>query len=261
MTDIPQLLPLHPVPWFAFSDLPARRLSAAMRLVWAGLLFTSLHITANADVLLSVTATAGPQTCQAQSTSGTASCTASANVFVPAGQFNSPVSASGTLTFGHTEYSQAISLGPESVGALDYSLNANWSMGQGIGLSNQASMTLHAVLTLPAESGDWTFYLSVFDATDDSGGGLGPIEIVTTDGTAWLSDGFPSSATIHHPAGTPFVVSLDLADFVAEADSSNTLSFDLRMVDPVAAPEPSSLFTALLGLVGTILLAKVRSCR
>jgi hypothetical protein len=229
-----------------------------MRLYWAGLLLPVLHTLSIADPLLSVTTTAGPQSCQTQSTSGTASCSASANVFVAAGQFNSPVSASGALTFGPTQYADAIAVGPQSIGALDYTLSANWSMGQGIGLSNQAGVSLSAVLTLPAQSGNWTFYSSLFDATDDSGGEVGAIEILTTDGNAWLSGSSPSSASIAHPFGTPFVVSLELSDFVAQADSSNNLSLDLRMVDPIAAPEPLSITTVLLGFSALLTLAAIR---
>lgn len=228
-----------------------------MRLVWAGLLLTTLQMTAYADSLLSVIATAGPQTCQAQSTRS-ASCSASANVFIPAGQFESPATASGSLTFGRTGYAGILSLGPQSVGALDYSLAANWSMGQGIGLSAQASVSLSAVLTLPAESGDWTFYSSVFDATDDAGGELGPIQIVTTDGTVWLSGGFAPGQTVHHQAGTPFVVSIDVSDFVAQADSSNNLAFDLRMIDPVSAPEPLTLLSGVLGVAAILMLIRIR---
>jgi hypothetical protein len=261
MFYIPQLLPLHPVPWFAFSDFPARHLCSTMRLVWAGLLLPVLHIIANADALLSVTATAGTQSCQMQSSNGSASCSASGTVFVPAGAFDSPVNASGALTFGHTQYTDAMSLGPPSIGTLDYTLAGNWSMGQGIGLNNQASVSLSAVLTLPAQSGNWTFYSSIFDATDDSGGEIGPIEIVTSDGSAWLAGGFPSSVTIPHPAGTPFAVSLELSDFVAQADSSNNLTLDLRMVDPIAAPEPGSATTALLGLTIVSMLAATRLLR
>jgi hypothetical protein len=261
MSDIPQLLPLHPVPWFAFSESCAGRLCTAVRRLWAALLFAILQITAHADALLSITAAAGAQTCHRQSSSGTASCSASGSVWVPAGQFDSPVNASGTLSFGHTGESEAMSLGPQSISALDYSLAGSWSMGQGIGLSNQASMSLSATLTLPAQSGDWTFYSSVFDATDDSGGAVGPIQIVTTDGSAWLSGGFPATVTIHHPSGTPIVVSVELSDFVAQADSSNNLSFDLRMMDPVAMPEPSTLLSVVLGLVVAAALAGILRVR
>lgn len=227
-----------------------------MRLLWAGLLIPVLQITASAGTLLSVSAVAGAQSCQTQSTTGIASCSVSANVPIPAAQFDSPVSASGTISFGHTAYSAGTLLGPQSVGTLDYSLAGSWSMGQGIGLNDQVSVSLSAALTLPTHSGDWTFYSSVFDATDDSGGALGPIQIVTTDGNIWLSGGFPSTMTIHHAVGTPFVVSIELSDFVADADSSNNLSFDLRMVDPISTPEPFTLFTALLGLaVGAAFIA------
>jgi hypothetical protein len=54
------------------------------------------------------------------------------------------------------------------------------------------------------------------------------------------------------------VVSIDLSDFVAQADSSNNLAFDLRMVDPVAAPEPLTFPTLLLGLAGVLTLTKAR---
>jgi hypothetical protein len=261
MTDTSPLLPLHPVLSVAFLDFPASIYATAMRFLCASLLLVTLQTTATADALLSVTATAGPESCQVQSASGSASCSASANVFVPAGQFDSPATASGAISFGRTTYSQAVSLGPQPVVALDYSLAGNWSMGQGIGLSDQAGVSFNATLTLPSQSGDWTFYSSVFDATDDSGGELGPIQIVTTDGSAWLAGGFPSAVTIHHPAGTPFVVSLQISDFVAQADSSNTLTFDLRLIDPLASPEPLPLATAILGLTLCLGLCKIRFLR
>jgi hypothetical protein len=222
-----------------------------MRFLSTALLFAGLHMTATAGSLLSVNATAGPQSCQMQSASGIASCSTSASVLVPGGQFASPVTAGGTVSFGETPYSNA--------GPLDYTLSAYWNMGQGIGLSGQASVSIAANLTLPSDSGDWTFYLSLQDSTDDSGGALGPIQIVTTDGSAWLSSGFPSTFTVNHPVGTPLDVSLDLSDFVAESDSSNNLTFDLRMVDPVAAPEPLTLTTLLFGLAGVITLIRKRS--
>jgi hypothetical protein len=152
-----------------------------MRFLSAALLFAGLHITATAGSLLSVNATAGPQSCQMQSASGIASCSASASVLVPGGQFASPVTAAGTVSFGETQYSTA--------GPLDYTLSAYWNLGQGLGLTGQASLSIAANLTLPSDSGDWTFYLTLQDATDDSGGALGPVQIVTTDGSAWLSGG------------------------------------------------------------------------
>ena len=125
-------------------------------------------------------------------------------------------------------------------------------MGQGIGLNNQASVTLSATVTLPSNSANWTFYTSVLEQTDDSGGGIGPVQIVTSDGSTWVGGGFPSSFTVSHASGTPFVVSFELSDFVAEADSSNNLWFDLRMIDPIAAPEPRTLVGVLLGLTAVL---------
>src|ERR1700761_8193580 len=100
---------------------------------------------ANADTLLSVAATAGTQSCAQQAAGANASCGVSSSVFVPAGPLYSQASASGNLAFGRSGGND-LSLGPQSIGPLDYSLQGNWSMGEGIGLSNQASVSLTAVL-------------------------------------------------------------------------------------------------------------------
>ena len=189
------------------------------------------------DALVSISATAGAQGCSRAGASS-ASCSVSSSVYVPAGQFYSPVSAGGNIFFAPTDLT-AISLGPQAAGPLDYTLQGNWSMGQGIGLSGQAGVTLTASIDLPADSGDWAFYGDSYDATDDQGGGVGAIEIVTTDGSGWI-EGAPSWFTISHTPGTPFSVSIDVSDFVQSADSSDDFDFQVRMVDPVATPEPAT---------------------
>jgi len=200
-----------------------------------------------ADALLSVSATAGAQSCS-QTAASSASCSVSSSMSVAAGQFYSPVSAGGSIEFGSTDLA-TLSLGPPAVGPLDYSLEGDWSMGQGIGLSGQAGVTLTASLDLPSDSGNWTFYGTSYDATDDQGGGIGPIEIFTTDGNGWILGGSPSSFTVSHTPGTPFSVFIDVSDVVQAADSSNNLDFQLRMVDPISTPEPATWM-----LVGGVLL-------
>lgn len=256
MTCIPSALPLHPVPWFASWESGGLRLCIAMRLVWLLPLVLTLGIRANADTSLSVTATAGAQSCADQAASASASCGVSSSVFVPAGQLYSPASASGTLSFGRSGGSEMMALGPPSIGTLDYSLQGNWSMGEGIGLSDQASVSLTAVLNLPQNSGNWTFYGTSYDATDDAGGGVGAIEIITSNGDGWISGSSPSSFTISHHYGTPFSVSLDVFDFVSQGQSSNDFYFDLRMVDPIAAPELPTWFAVFSGLLVMLALAK-----
>jgi hypothetical protein len=222
--------------------------------VWFFCLFVGmLGGSALADTALSVTASAGAQSCS-QTGTASASCSVSSSVPVD-GEFNSPVYANGSLSFGPTNLGG--SPGPQSVGPLDYSLQGNWAMGQGIGLSGQAAATLSASIDLPSDSGDWTFYGSSYDATDDQGGAVGPIEIVTSDGNGWIS-GESSSFTIAHTPGTPFSVWLNASDLVEQADSSNQLDFDVRMVDPVATPEPAT-WLLLVGIVpGAFLLRKLR---
>lgn len=200
-----------------------------------------------ADALLSVSASAGAQSCS-QTAASSASCSVSSSVYVAAGQFYSPVSAGGSIAFESTGLA-ALSIGPQAVGPLDYSLEGDWAMGQGIGLSGEAGVTLTASLDLPSDSGNWTFYGTTYDATDDQGGGIGPIEISTTDGNGWIMGGSPSSFTVAHTPGTPFSVLIDVSDVVQAADSSNNLDFQLRMVDPISTPEPATWM-----LVGGVLL-------
>jgi hypothetical protein len=199
-----------------------------------------------ADTLLSVSAAAGTQNCS-QASAASASCSVSSSVYVPAGDFYSPVTAGGSISLGYT--GAPGTLGPQTLASLDYTLQGSWYMAQGIGLSGQAAVTLDATIDLPSDSGNWVFYGSSYDATDDSGGQLGPIQIITTDGTGSISGSF-SSFTIDHTPGAPISVSLSLPDFVGEADSSNTLNFDIRMTDPVATPEPATwlLLLPALGL-------------
>jgi hypothetical protein len=210
-----------------------------------------------ADTLLSVSAAAGTQSCS-QSSAVAAFCTVSSTVSLPGGGFSSPVYAGGSLSFGPTNFG-AGSPGPQTVGPLDYSLEGNWAMGQGIGLSGQAAVTLSASILLPSDSGNWTFYGSTFDATDDQGGGVGAIQIVTSDGSGWIQAGPDSSFTVAHTPGTPFSVSLNLSDLVEAADSSNQFDFDLRMVDPVSTPEPATWMLVLCALPGIFLLTKLRT--
>lgn len=191
-----------------------------------------------ADALLSISATAGAQSCS-QAAASSASCTVSSSVYVPAGQFYSPVSAGGSVSFSPTDLA-ALSVGPQTMGPLDYSLQGEWTMGQGIGISGQAQVTLTATIDLPSNSGNWTFYGTAYDATDDQGGGVGPLEIVTTDGSGWISDGPLSSFTVAHSPGNPFSVLISVSDSVQAADSSNDFDFQVRMVDPVSTPEPAT---------------------
>lgn len=209
-----------------------------MRLAILCLLVPVLSGPLFADALLSISASAGTQSCS-QASPSSASCNVSASVYVPGGQFYSPVSAGASLSFAPTNLA-ASSLGPQTAGPLDYSLQGDWTTGQGIGLSGQAQVTLTATINLPSSSGNWTFYGTMYDATDDPGGGVGPIQIVTTDGSGWISDGPLSSFTIAHTPGTPFSVLINLSDSVQAADSSNDMDFQIRMVDPIATPEPAT---------------------
>jgi hypothetical protein len=209
----------------------------AMRWGTLCLVLPVLGGTVFADTLLSVNAAAGSQTCS-QASAASASCSVSSTVYVPAGQFSSPVSAGGSISFASTGSPEAIGLGPSAAGPLDYTLQGNWSMGQGIALSGQAAVSLSATIDLPSSSANWTFYGDSYDATDDQGGGLGPIEIVTSNGDGWIYNG--TSFTIAHTPGTPFSVSVDVSDLVEESDSSNNLDFAVRMVDPIATPEPAT---------------------
>ena len=113
-------------------------------------------------------------------------------------------------------------------------------MGQGIGLNDEVSATLTASIDLPSDSGDWVFYGASYDATDDTAGEVGPVQIVTTNGTHWISSSTPSMFAIAHAPGTPLSVSIDISDYVEQAQSSNNFDFELRMVDPVAVPEPAT---------------------
>lgn len=230
----------------------------AMRLGIVCLLLSAPGGLVFADALVSVSATAGTQSCT-QATAASASCSVSSSVYVPAGQFYSPVSAEGNIAFGATGSPAALSLGPPTAGPLDYSLQSNWAMGQGIGLSGQVAVSLTAFINLPSDSGNWAFYGSSYDATDDEGGGIGPIQIVTTDGSGWILGGSASPFTIAHTPGTPFSVSINVSDFVQDADSSNDFDFQLRMVDPVTTPEPATWLLAGCGLIAGILLRKLRA--
>jgi hypothetical protein len=237
MTYTPMALPLQLVPSFARSESSGTHLNIAMRLGILCLLVPALSGLAFADALLSISATAGTQSCS-QASAASASCSVSSSVYLPAGQFYSPVSAGGSISFGPTSFQGA--LGPQTPGPLDYSLQGNWAMGQGIGLSGQAAVSLTASINLLSDSGNWTFYGTSYDATDDQGGELGPIQIVTTDGSGWILGGSASSFTVDHTPGTPFSVSLSVSDIVEESNSSNDFNFDVRMVDPIATPEPAT---------------------
>jgi hypothetical protein len=208
------------------------------------LLVLAVGAPAFADTLLSVSAAAGAQNCY-QASAASASCTVSSSVYVPAGEFYSPVTAGGSISFAPS--ASPGTLGPQTLSSLDYTLQGTWYMAQGLGLSGQAAVTLNATIDLPADSGNWVFYGSSYDATDDSGGQLGPIQIITSDGTGSISGSF-SSFTIDHTPGTPLSLSLSLPDFVGEADSSNDLNFDIRMTDPIATPEPASWLLMLPAL-------------
>lgn len=205
-----------------------------------------------ADALLSVSATAGAQSCS-QTSAVSATCNANSSVYVPAGQFYSPVSASGSISFGPT--SSPAALGPQSIGTLDYSLQGNWAMGEGIGVSGEAAAALTATIHLPSDSGNWTFYGTSYDTTDDEGGAVGPIGIVTTDGNGAI-EGSLSEFTVAHTPGTEFSVTIRVSDFVQESDSSNDLGFQLRMVDPVSTPEPATLLLIICTLPLTLLFRK-----
>jgi hypothetical protein len=226
-----------------------------MRVGFFCLSVAMLSGSASADALLSIAASAGTQSCS-QTGTASASCSVNSTVSVAGGQFNSPVYAGGAISYGATNLG-AGSPGPPSVGPLDYSLEGNWAMGQGIGLSGQAAVTLSASIDLPSGSGNWTFYGTGYDATDDQGGAVGPIEIVTSDGSGWIS-GAASSFTIAHTPGTPFSVWLNASDLVEEADSSNQFNFEVRMVDPVATPEPGTWLMVLGSVPGLLLLRKLR---
>lgn len=204
-----------------------------------------------ADALISVSATAGPQQCE-QSSAASVSCNATSSVYVPAAQFYSPVWAGGNLSFGPT--SSPDGLGPQSIGPLDYTLQGNWNMGQGIGVAGQAAISFTATIDLPADSGNWIFYGSSYDATDDPGGAIGAIEVITSDGSGSIG-GAPSEFGIIHASG-PFSVTLDISDTVQQADSSNNFSFELRMVDPVSTPEPGTLVLLLMGSPALFLLKR-----
>jgi hypothetical protein len=225
-----------------------------MRVGFFCLIAAMLGGSASGDTLLSISASAGPQSCS-QTGTASASCSVSSTIPVAGGQFNSPVYAGGSISFGSTNLGG--SPGPQTIGPLDYSLEGYWAMGQGIGLSGQAAVTVTALIELPSDSGNWTFYGSSYDATDDQAGAVGPIEIVTSDGSGWIS-GAASSFTIAHTPGTPFSVWLSASDLVEEADSSNQFDFDIRMVDPVATPEPATWLLILVALPGILLLRKPR---
>lgn len=224
-----------------------------MRLGIIWLLVPIFGGTAFADALLSVSATAGQQQCD-QFSAASASCTATSSVYVPAGQFYSPVSAAGSIAFGPTASPGGLSLGPQTIGTLDYSLQADWNMGQGIGLTGQAAVSLTATIDLPIDSGNWIFYGLSYDATDDQGGAVGPIQIVTSGGDGWI-EGSPSQFTVEHTPGTPFSVAIAVSDSIQEADSSNDFDFQLRMIDPVSAPEPST-WLLLLAVAPLLFLLK-----
>ena len=228
----------------------------AMRLGILCLLVPVLGGPVFADALLSVSAIAGAQSCS-NASSSSASCNVNSSVYVPAGQFYSPVSAGGSLSFAPTDLA-APSLGPQTIGPLDYSLQGNWSMGQGIGLSGQAQVTLSATINLPSDSGNWTFYGTAYDVTDDQGGGVGSIQIVTTDGSGWISDDPLASFTIAHTPGTPFSVLIDVSDSVQASDSTNDFDLQLRMVDPIATPEPATWLLVLCALPVIFLFRKRR---
>ncbi|MBV9761123.1 MAG: hypothetical protein JO340_11210 [Acidobacteriaceae bacterium] len=166
-----------------------------MRLGIVCLLVTVFGGGAFADALLSVSATAGSQQCE-QFSAASASCGADSSVYVPAGQFYSPVSAQGYLSFEPTGSPDG--LGPSTVGTQDYTLQGNWNMGQGIGLVGQAGMSFMATINLPSDSGDWVFYGWSSDATDDQGGALGAIEVVTSNGDGWIG-GSPLNLPLHMP--------------------------------------------------------------
>jgi hypothetical protein len=224
-----------------------------MRLAWAMFAALVLGRMAAADALLSVSATAGSESCQ-QAAAASASCSVSSSIYVPGGQFYSPASASGNVSFGATVFPETLLLGPQGVQSLDYFLNANWSMGQGIALNDEASVELSASIELPANSGDWIFYGASYDATDDEGGEIGPIQVVTSAGTTWISGSGTSAFTIAHTPGTPLSLSINLSDYVAEAQSSNNLQFELRMLDPISTPEPASWALILAASVSLLAL-------
>jgi hypothetical protein len=215
-----------------------------MRLGIVYLLITAFGGGAFADALLSVNAAAGPQQC-VQSSAASASCNASASVYVPAGQFYSPVWAGGNFSFGPTAAPDG--LGPATIGTLDYTLQGNWNMGQGIAVAGQAQMSLTATIDLPSDSGNWIFYGSSSDSTDDNGGLVESIQIVTSGGDGAIS-GSLSQFEIDHTPGDPFSVTLNVSDTVEEAESSNNFNFELRMVDPVSTPEPGTWTLLLAGL-------------
>ena len=228
-----------------------------MRLGIVCLLMPVLGGSVFADALLSVSATAGTQSCQ-QSSTASASCSVNSSVYVPAGQFYSPVSASGSISFGVTSSPAALSLGPPALGTLDYSLQGDWTMGQGIGLSGQAAASLSASINLPSDSGNWTFYGTSYDATDDQGGGVDSIQIVTSNGDGWVWGSAAAPFTIVHTPGTPFAVTVDVSDSVQQVDSSNNFDFALRMVDPVDTPEPATWLLVLSALASGLLFRKAR---